>query len=160
VKALCFSPDSSKIAVAQSDNIVFVYKLGLKWGEKKSICNKFPQTTPVTCICWPSSHSTEFFLGLAEGKVKQANLRNNKSAVIYSTDEYVVSLCSKPDGTSQCAGHIDGSIYIFSVTSTGSVQKVASLRWTRVNDDLEQIGATHMCSILPCMGREYHGCGK
>jgi len=27
--------------VAQSDNIVFIYKLGVEWGEKKSICNKF-----------------------------------------------------------------------------------------------------------------------
>lgn len=33
VRALCFSPDSTKLAVAQSDCIVFVYKLGLEWGE-------------------------------------------------------------------------------------------------------------------------------
>ena len=31
IRAIEFSPDSSKLAVAQSDNIVFVYKLGLKW---------------------------------------------------------------------------------------------------------------------------------
>lgn len=33
VRDLCFSPDSTKLAVAQSDCIVFVYKLGLEWGE-------------------------------------------------------------------------------------------------------------------------------
>jgi intraflagellar transport protein 172 len=38
---MAFSPDSQKLAIAQSDNIVFVYKLGSDWGEKKSICNKF-----------------------------------------------------------------------------------------------------------------------
>ena len=42
---MAFSPDSSRLAIAQSDNIVFVYKLGLEWGDKKSICNKFLQVT-------------------------------------------------------------------------------------------------------------------
>lgn len=31
VKGLAFSPDSTKIAVAQTDNIVFVYKIGEDW---------------------------------------------------------------------------------------------------------------------------------
>ena len=50
VTAVAFSPDSTKLAVAQSDCIVFVYKLGLDWADKKSICNKFPQSSPVTCL--------------------------------------------------------------------------------------------------------------
>ncbi len=33
VRGLSFSPDSTRLAVAQSDCIVFVYKLGLEWGE-------------------------------------------------------------------------------------------------------------------------------
>src|SRR5690348_17005619 len=28
ITGICFSPDDSRIAIAQSDNIVFVYKLG------------------------------------------------------------------------------------------------------------------------------------
>jgi len=32
---MAFSPDSGKLAVAQSDNIVFVYKLGVDWHDKK-----------------------------------------------------------------------------------------------------------------------------
>ena len=31
VKGLAFSPDSTKIALGQSDNIVFVYKIGEEW---------------------------------------------------------------------------------------------------------------------------------
>ena len=31
VNALAFSPDASMLAVAQSDNIVFVYKIGFDW---------------------------------------------------------------------------------------------------------------------------------
>jgi hypothetical protein len=35
---LVFSPDSTKLAVAQTDNIVFVYKIGDDFGEKKVNC--------------------------------------------------------------------------------------------------------------------------
>lgn len=31
IKGLAFSPDSTKIALGQSDNIVFVYKVGEEW---------------------------------------------------------------------------------------------------------------------------------
>ncbi len=65
-----FSPDSTKLAIAQSDNIVFVYKLGVDWGEKKSICNKFHQSSPITCLTWPLAQMNEVVFGLAEGKVK------------------------------------------------------------------------------------------
>lgn len=35
VTAIAFNPDSTKLAVAQTDSIVYVYKLGSNWGEKK-----------------------------------------------------------------------------------------------------------------------------
>lgn len=123
---MAFSPDSTKLAVAQSDNIVFVYKLGAKWGEKKSICNKYPQTSSVTTLCWPLSHTNELFFGCADGKVRIGDLRKNKSSVIYGTEDYVVSLCCNPKGTALLGGHLDGTIYMFSVSSTGSVTKVRS----------------------------------
>eukprot|EP00959_Pyramimonas_sp_CCMP1952_P474800 9503851-Pyramimonas_sp.AAC.10 len=67
---MAFSPDSSKLAIGQSDNIVFVYKLGAEWGDKKSICNKFHQSSAITCITWPHQQHHEVVFGLAEGKVK------------------------------------------------------------------------------------------
>lgn len=69
VRDTAFSPDSTKLAVAQSDNIVFIYKLGNTWGEKKSICNKFAQNSPVTCLVWPKDRHSDIYFGLAEGKV-------------------------------------------------------------------------------------------
>ena len=41
VKEIAFSPDSTKLAVCQTDCIIFVYNLGRNWGDKKVICNKF-----------------------------------------------------------------------------------------------------------------------
>jgi intraflagellar transport protein 172 len=75
VRAIEFSPDSQKIAVAQSDNIVFVYKIGLEWGEKKSICNKFPTSSAVTSMAWPRDRNDLVF-GLAEGKVTHFHIKN------------------------------------------------------------------------------------
>ena len=66
---MAFSPDSTKLAIAQSDSVVFVYKLGLDWDEKKSICNKFVQTSEVTCLTWPKDQSNLIVFGLADGKV-------------------------------------------------------------------------------------------
>lgn len=54
IRVIAFSPDSTKLAVAQSDNIVYVYKLGATWSDKKVICNKFPQTTSVMTMVWLS----------------------------------------------------------------------------------------------------------
>lgn len=72
IRQMAFSPDSTKLAIAQSDCIVFVYKLGSEWGEKKSICNKFIRTSPITCLTWPMSHPNELVFGTGEGKVRCA----------------------------------------------------------------------------------------
>ena len=31
VKGMAFSPDSTKIAIGQTDNIIYVYKIGEDW---------------------------------------------------------------------------------------------------------------------------------
>lgn len=108
VKSLEFSPDGTKLAVAQTDNIVFVYKIGDDWGEKKVICNKFLQTAAVTAMAWPS-HSTGPIVGLADGKVRAAQIKTNKASTLYNTDSYVVSVVSNLEGTGFISGHGDGS---------------------------------------------------
>ena len=50
VKAMAFSPCSTKLALGQTDNIIYVYKLGEEWGEKKVICNKFIQTVSILIL--------------------------------------------------------------------------------------------------------------
>jgi intraflagellar transport protein 172 len=124
VTNLCFSPDSGKLAVAQSDNIVFTYKLGTEWGDKKSICNKFHQSSPITAMVWPSAHPNEIVFGLAEGKVKIGQLRSNKPATLYTTESFVVSICAcigtgENSGNAILSGHLDGSIYKFVFDDSG-----------------------------------------
>ncbi|XP_062858050.1 intraflagellar transport protein 172 homolog isoform X2 [Trichomycterus rosablanca] len=122
VKAMAFSPDSTKIAIAQTDSVVFVYKIGEEWGEKKVICNKFLQTSAVTCLLWPAEHSIVF--GLADGKVRVANTKTNKSSSIYGTESYVVSLTSNVSEKGILSGHADGAVvrYFFEDEGTGNSQ--------------------------------------
>lgn len=124
VRGMAWSPDSSKLAIAQSDNIVFVYKLGTEWGDRKSICNKFNQSSSITCVCWPKEHPHEVVFGLAEGKVKVGQLRSNKPLTLYATDSYVVSCCARLDGGGVLSGHLDGSVvrFLFDESGRGAVQ--------------------------------------
>lgn len=84
--------------------------MGLEWGEKKSICNKFAQNSSVTCMTWPTERHNELIIGTAEGKIKTGVLKVNKSTPLFGSDSFVVSLSSSPNGIMVCSGHLDGTI--------------------------------------------------
>ncbi|KAL3991031.1 WD domain G-beta repeat family protein [Acanthocheilonema viteae] len=113
VKALVFSPDSTRIAIGQTDNITYVYRIGKTWDEKKVICNKFVQSSAVIALIWPSED--RLIIGLIDGKVRVASCRSNKCSTLYKTDVSVISLAVPPDGHSFISGHSDGSIISYSL---------------------------------------------
>eukprot|EP00042_Codosiga_hollandica_P051782 m.643612 g.643612 ORF g.643612 m.643612 type:complete len:1752 (+) comp58351_c0_seq22:791-6046(+) len=133
VKALAWSPDSTKLAVAQTDNIVFVYKLASapekagEWGEKKSICNKFLQAAPVTCMVWPTSQANVVVFGCLDGKVRIGNMKTNKAQGLYSTNSMVVACVASVDGAAIATAHADGSIMRFFFDDTEATGSGASL---------------------------------
>ncbi len=111
---MAFSPQSDKLAIAQSDNMVFVYKIGLDWGEKKSICNKFQHSSSISCLVWPQKRTNEIVYGLAEGKVKIGQMKTHKPSTLYQTESYVTAMSCNRAGNGVVSAHLDGSIYIFS----------------------------------------------
>ena len=113
VRSLAFSPDSTRLAVGQSDCIVFVYKLGGSWDDKKTICNKYVVTSAVTAVTWPASRANDIVFGCADGKVKLGNSAN-KSLSLYTTDSYVLSITCSVDGLSFLSAHFDGSLCRYS----------------------------------------------
>lgn len=116
ITGMVFSHDSSKIAIAQSDNLVSIYRIGMEWGVKKAICNKFPQNSAVTCISWPNAAAQGMELvgfGTQEGKVKVGILKTNKSQTLFSTEHPVISICTSRTGDAMLSGHLDGSVYIY-----------------------------------------------
>lgn len=62
-------------------------------GDKKVICNKFPQHSPVTCLVWLSEGPIVF--GQADGRVRAAHISSNKTQNLYSANSYVVAIVSK-----------------------------------------------------------------
>lgn len=117
ITGLAFSLDGAKLAVAQSDNIVFVYRIGDTWEEKKSICNKFLQRLSVTCMIWPPEQP--IIMGLLDGKIRIANTKTNKSTTIYSGGSYTVSLAVSSNGKGIVSGHADGKIVRYFLDETG-----------------------------------------
>lgn len=121
VKGIAFSPDSTKIAVGQTDNVVFVYKIGEEWGEKKTICNKFIQVSSVSCLIWLAEGPIVF--GLLDGNVRSALIKSSKSHTVYASNSCVVSLASNHRGTGFLSGHADGSIVRYYVAEDLVMEK-------------------------------------
>lgn len=110
---MIFSPDSLKLAVSLSERLVYVFRLGFEWGEKKSICNKFKLAVDnaALCLAWPYNHPLKLVCGCIDGEVKMGFLQTNKTISLYRTDSPIVSLASSPDGHGFLSGHYDGSIH-------------------------------------------------
>ena len=123
IRDILFSPDSTKLAIAQSDKIIFVYKLGSSWGDKKTICNKFEQSSSISCMVWSRNKPNELFAGLTEGKIKLCLLNKNTSSVLYSHDHPCISLSSSQDGKFIISGHSDNVILKYNLENS-NVQKL------------------------------------
>ncbi|XP_015595286.1 intraflagellar transport protein 172 homolog [Cephus cinctus] len=120
IKDIAFSPDSTKIAVGQTDNIVYVYKIGEDWGEKKVICNKFGQSSAVTCLIWPAEGP--IVVGLADGKVRASLPKANKAHTLYASDAMTIALATNIRGTGFLSSHADGSIIRYYVADDSSAE--------------------------------------
>ncbi|KAG6442224.1 hypothetical protein O3G_MSEX002174 [Manduca sexta] len=107
ITALSFSENSELLGVAQSDNMVFVYRVGADWSGKKVICNKFPLTgVPMRLLPAESG----FFTGTSDGKIRSLDCKSNKSSSIWSAGACCVSL-ARAEG-SLASGHADGTLYV------------------------------------------------
>jgi WD40 repeat protein len=126
VKGLAFSPDSTKLAVAQTDGSICIYKIGHDWGSKKSICYKFLHAIPTTCLLWPTKLAAEdpfLVYGLADGTVVKGDLKRHRSTALASSlgASFVVAISLHPDGVSAfISAHYDGRLYRHSLRSTSS----------------------------------------
>ncbi|CAF1215295.1 unnamed protein product [Adineta steineri] len=121
VTAMDFSPDNTQLAVAQSDNIVFVYKLGVDWNEKKAIVAKFVQSAHVTSLIWLPDGQVIF--GLADGKLRSGNVKKNKSQTLFTAEQYTVALTTNVSHKAILSGHADGSICRFIIEDEGTGDK-------------------------------------
>ncbi|XP_022830109.1 intraflagellar transport protein 172 homolog [Spodoptera litura] len=105
---LSFSENSELLGVAQSDNMVFVYRVGADWSGKKVICNKFPLTgAPMSLL--PADNG--FYTGTTDGKIRSLDCKSNKSSSMWTGGACCVSLARGGEGT-LASGHVDGTLYL------------------------------------------------
>jgi intraflagellar transport protein 172 len=114
--ACVFSPDSSKLAVAQTDGVVYVFRVGLAWGDPKSIATRFPMAAPAMDIIWPASNPAVLVAGLANGDVVLCNTQRGTAETLYSHTAAVTHVSLSPDATTVVSGHADGAIITHSMT--------------------------------------------
>ncbi|KPA78261.1 hypothetical protein ABB37_06412 [Leptomonas pyrrhocoris] len=162
VTGLAFSPDSTLLAVAQSDSIVFVYRLGAEWGEKKAIRHKLSQTAPVTCVAWPNTSSQGIEIvtfATLDGSVRVGMLKANKSHVLYSHEHPAVSMCTSRDNNKILTGHLDGAVfqYVFEASDDGAEVAGAKRLFTHSCVPYMLAWAENICCAGPdCTVRFYN----
>ncbi|RVE46188.1 hypothetical protein evm_009146 [Chilo suppressalis] len=108
ITGITFSDNSELLGVAQSDNMVFVYRVGSDWTGKKVICNKFPLTgSPMRLL--PAENG--FYTGTTDGKIRSLDCKSNKSSSLWTAGACCVSLARGGEGT-LASGHVDGTLYL------------------------------------------------
>ncbi|KEP60146.1 UNVERIFIED_CONTAM: intraflagellar transport protein 172, putative [Hammondia hammondi] len=120
VTALALSPDASRVAVAQSDNMVVVYHVGLAKTDKKVVYRKFPTTAPAASVVWPSEVADTFFYGQIDGRVRVAHVELNKAGTLFDRKSPVICFDCERSGRLLASGHADGSIQLCSMNSSTS----------------------------------------
>ncbi|XP_049874490.1 intraflagellar transport protein 172 homolog [Pectinophora gossypiella] len=111
ITSISFSDNSELLGVAQSDNMVFVYRVGAEWSGKKVICNKFPLSgAPLRLL--PAEAG--FYTGTSDGKIRVLDCKSNKSSSMWAAGACCVSLSrgGGGGGASLASGHVDGTLYL------------------------------------------------
>ena len=110
---ILFEQKSEKLAVARSDNIILVYKLGINWEDKESISQGFNVESKPNCMIVTKGNQNGIIFGLSNGKVGFLNMYEIYDLFYYS--ESCVSISSSFDGNYIISGHNDYSILIYDI---------------------------------------------
>ncbi|XP_054157078.1 intraflagellar transport protein 172 homolog [Oppia nitens] len=132
VKGIAFSPDSLKLAIGQTDNVIYVYKIGEHWGDKKAIINKYSLQHAVTCLYW---HKSGILFGSLDGKVKLVQTQTNKMSGLMSSQSSLVISMSVCGDTVVC-GFMNGLIMMNSMAANNNNSR---------GDNTGKQVATHSC---------------
>ncbi|XP_075260447.1 intraflagellar transport protein 172 homolog isoform X2 [Convolutriloba macropyga] len=143
VKGIAFHPSGTKIAIAQSDDVVFMYRFQSSpgvWDGKKSICNKFLFESTPTCIYWPRIELGQefdkcFFVGNLQGEVRKCKTNSKKTQgdflipqkIVPPHHAFVCALAPNPENGGFVASYADGLIVIWA-ESNGQYVKMGSMK--------------------------------
>lgn len=167
VKGLNFSPDGTRIAVGQTDCIIYIYKLsnqqpnfvssGNQTSGKTIITGKFSCSSPVTCLLWME---WGIVFGTQDGKVKLVLISKSSSypdnQSLSSTSTRVIGLYNSPKGCMPVSlsyrspylvvGFADGNILLSIISLEYNNNNLIELNW---NPESSTSSATQRQSSQP-----------
>ncbi|OHT11766.1 selective LIM binding factor [Tritrichomonas foetus] len=114
ITGLAWAPDSCRFAVSQSDMAVAVYDVGPAnaTDARKKITLRFSHKSPVLCVAWPVTSSTDFVYGMGDGAVMCGLTKMKKSEELYRHGCAPVSITTTPRMNSVAVGHLDGNVFV------------------------------------------------
>ena len=114
ITGLAWAPDSCRFAVSQSDMAVAVYDVGPASvaDARKKITLRFTHKSPVLCVAWPVSSSSDFVYGMGDGAVHCGLTKLKKSEELYRHGCAPVSITAAARMNSVAVGHLDGNVFI------------------------------------------------
>ena len=74
-----FIPESTKLAVVQSDNVILVYTFGLNWGESKSINDKYELNKKPAKMILSKTNTKVIKFGSSNGEIRSCLLDDNNT---------------------------------------------------------------------------------
>ena len=121
VKGVAFSPDSNRIAVGQTDNVIYVYKVSEDASDKKSVVAKYALPSACTCLYW---HDAGIVFGSADGKVKLIQTATNRMASVISSNAMVISMAVAADDV--VVGFLAGAVIFTTIGSRDTSRQIAT----------------------------------
>ncbi|OHT12234.1 selective LIM binding factor [Tritrichomonas foetus] len=123
ITGLAWAPDSCRFAVAQSDCAVAVYDVGPSNSpdSRKKITLRFSHKSPVLCVSWPVTSSTDFVYGMGDGQVMCGLTKLKKSEELYRHGCAPVSITSAPRMNGCAIGHLDGSVFVVNLETRNRI---------------------------------------
>jgi len=117
---ILFEQQSENLAVARSDNLLLVYKLGINWEEKELRIYELNLESKPNCMILPKKEKNGIIFGLENGAVGFFN-EGEKYDLFFCLSP-CVSISSSFDGNYIISGHKDYSIIKYNIQEHTSKQ--------------------------------------
>ena len=115
---ILFNQESTKLAIAQSDNVIFIYMLDLNLGDHKKMINKIELSEKPKCMVWSKTNIKLIYFGSVDGIIRVCSDDKTTCNILYKHQSPCVSISSSLDGKYIISGHKDCAILIYEIETS------------------------------------------
>ena len=115
-----FNPESTKLAIIQSNKIILIHNINPNKDESKLKDNIVRQSEKPNCMIWSKVNPGALIFGGDEGNIKLCLLNKNITYTLYTPKISCISISSSLDGKFIISGHKDYSVFIYNLENKKS----------------------------------------